>query len=205
MVFAHVVPGYFAAAKVTRGAATDWSRNQRIAIWVVALGATVLPDLDVMYNAFFRGFINHSTFWTHSVFVYLGIGMVAAILWFGFRWKFAAVLVGLIAFEGVGHIFLDVISHGSMLFYPVSVDFLGTAPRRVIVGGFWAYITDPIFLLEPFLIAIMLLHCIVTSHFSRNTKRVLIGATLGTLCAFVAGFLVFLPELQGAVLPLLKL
>lgn len=163
MLAAHLVPGYFAAVKSQSTWKPEWSKLRAI-LWVVALGSTVAPDLDVIYNALFRGFFNHSTLWTHSVFVYLGFGL----LWFTLRalkrFPYLRTLVGLITVGGLSHLLLDVIAHGTPLLYPVSIVVFGVAPERVVEGGIWAYLTDPVFLLEPLLFSIALVHWIYRRH-----------------------------------------
>ncbi len=73
MLLAHLVPGYFAAALTQPHWDPKWNTTRRVILWGVALGSTAIPDVDVVYNTTFRGFINHSTLWTHSIFVYLVI------------------------------------------------------------------------------------------------------------------------------------
>ena len=203
MLVAHLVPGYFAGVAAT-DKRTQWSDRQRILLWTVALGVTAVPDFDVIYNSFFRGFINHSTLWTHSIFVYLAVGLVWILLWFGTRWRFVTMLVGLVAFGGLSHLLLDALSHGSPMLYPLSWQLVGIAPRRVVIGGFWAYITDPIFLFEPFLLTLVVIHWTLTHNLPINGKRLIIACTAGGLVLFCICFLVLLPDLQGMVLPLMR-
>jgi hypothetical protein len=76
MLLAHLVPGYFAAVRSQATWYPQWSQNQRLALWVAALGSTVAPDLDVIYNFVFRGVFGHTILWTHSIFPYLGLAFV---------------------------------------------------------------------------------------------------------------------------------
>jgi len=76
MLIAHLVPGYFAADHSQKTWPAEWSNNQRRWLWTAALVSTFAPDMDVIYNALFRGFINHSWLWTHSLFLHLGVGLV---------------------------------------------------------------------------------------------------------------------------------
>ena len=149
MLIAHLAPGYFAVVKSQPSWNPGWNKNQRFLLWAVALGSTVAPDIDVIYNTFFQGFINHSTLWTHSLIPYLGIGLVWLILRDVKRWPFLQTLVGLIAVGGLSHLVLDVIAHGTPLVYPYSLIMIGLPPTRVVEGGIWAYLTDPIFIFEP--------------------------------------------------------
>jgi len=68
MLLAHLVPAYFACDRSEAHCNPEWSTNQRAVLWIAALGNTAAPDLDVMYNAVFRGFFGHTTLWTHSLF-----------------------------------------------------------------------------------------------------------------------------------------
>lgn len=86
MLLAHLVPGYFAAALTRTRWDPQWSLKRRALLWGVALGSTVLPDADVVYNAMFRGFINHSLLWTHSIFLYTAIGVLWFVLYRAHRW-----------------------------------------------------------------------------------------------------------------------
>lgn len=196
MLLAHLVPGYFAAALTEPHWDPSWDRTRRLALWGIALGATVIPDLDVVYNTFFRGFINHSTLWTHSILVYGVISMLWFALYIFKRAYYSQLVVGFIAIGGLSHLVLDILSHGTPLFYPASMWFVGIAPRRVIVGGFWAYITDPTFLLEPTLIALALAHFIWHRKFPRPVRVAGMVAVAVSWLAFTIVFLVRLPELQ---------
>ena len=149
MLIAHLVPGYLAAATVKFP--PDWNMTQRRLVWGVALGSTVFPDADVIYNAVFRGFVNHSWLWTHSLFVYVGIGMFWWVLRRLERWPYGRVLFGLISIGGLSHLVLDMIAHNTPLLYPFSMRTFGVAPASVVEGGIGAYLTNPVFLLEPLL------------------------------------------------------
>jgi hypothetical protein len=81
--------------------------------------------------------------------------------------------------------------------YPLSLQMFGAPSSRVLEGGLWAYLTDPIFLLEPFLITLAAGHWIVqygqaTPQFK---KRVLVGLA-GGLAVFTFAFLLLLPALR---------
>lgn len=120
MLAAHLVPGYFAVVATKPQWKPEWNRWQRRLLWSAAFASTVLPDIDVIYNAFFRGFINHSWLWTHSCFACAGLGLLWLCLKQKAEWQYAQILVGLIALGWLSHLVLDVISHGTPLFYPVS-------------------------------------------------------------------------------------
>ncbi|MBN2389635.1 MAG: metal-dependent hydrolase [Anaerolineae bacterium] len=204
MLIAHLVPGYFVAAKVKQNHVAEWNTAQQTLMWSVALGSSIAPDLDVVRNFLFRGFFNHSTLWTHSIFVYLGF----ALLWLGCRKSrklaYSAMLMGIIAVGGLSHLVLDLVAHGTPLFYPVSMIGFGIAPQRVVEGGVWAYLTDPIFLLEPLLIGIAVCHWICHRESVPLKIRKLLSIVVACgILAFALAFVVFLPGLQRAVLPFL--
>ena len=199
MLAAHLAPGYFAAVKSQSQWKPEWNREQRAVLWIVALGSTIAPDLDVVYNALFRGFFNHSTLWTHSIFVYLVICLGWWLLGRSKRWPYFHTLAGLVVAGGLSHLFLDVVSHGTPLFYPLSLHMVGAPPLRVLQGGFWGYITHPIFLAEPVLLALPVAHWIIRRGLSpRATKLALLGLVSGVI-VFSAIFLSLLPVLQSIV------
>ncbi|HXV42425.1 MAG TPA: metal-dependent hydrolase [Anaerolineae bacterium] len=175
MLGAHLVPGYFAAVKSKSQWNWEWSEPQRILLWTVALGSTVIPDLDVIYNTLFRGFINHSVLWTHSLFPHLCVGLCWWLLYRTGRWPYLQTLVGLMVTGGLSHLALDVIAHGTPLFYPISLTMVGAAPVRVVEGGFWTYVTDPIFLLEPLLLTLAAVHWILTGPDMKNSTQFVVS------------------------------
>jgi hypothetical protein len=158
MLIAHLVPGYLAATASSSTWSPEWTKEQRTLLWAAALGSTVLPDVDVIYNWLWRGFFNHSTLWTHSLWIYLGLGLMWLVLRAVNRGRYVRTLIGLAALGGLSHLALDVIAHGTPLFYPVSMLVFGIAPARVVEGGIRAYLTDLIALLEPLLIGGAVLH-----------------------------------------------
>ncbi|MBX3051836.1 MAG: hypothetical protein KF753_10205 [Caldilineaceae bacterium] len=196
MLVAHLVPGYFAGAKTAARQKAAWSPSQRLGIWAVALGSTVAPDSDVLYNALFRGFFNHTWLWTHSLFPYLGMGMGWLLLRLSGRWPRLQTLVGLASLGGLSHLALDVIAHSTPIFYPLSSVMVGAPSARVLAGGVVGYLTDPIFLCEPLLIALAAAHWVATRDFRPQTQRMwLLGIGGGTFL-LVALFLLLLPFVQ---------
>ncbi|MCB9076611.1 MAG: metal-dependent hydrolase [Anaerolineaceae bacterium] len=197
MLIAHLVPGYFAAVQSKSNWYPEWKRSQRIILWSVAIGSTVLPDLDVIYNALFRGFINHSILWTHSLFPYLGLGLVWLVLYHLKKWSYLQTIIGLVFVGGLSHLLLDIVAHGTPLMYPLSMTLFGYPPNRVVTGGFWAYVTDPIFLLEPLLISLLIWHWMLSqSKMCRELRLILVFGLLIGLILFSIVFLLFLPQLQ---------
>jgi len=137
MLAAHLVPGYFAATKSRSTWEPEWNSKQRTFLWAVALGSTVAPDLDVVRNVLLHRFINHSVLWTHSIFLYLGLGLLWLVLHVLKHWPYLKAAVGLITVGGLSHLILDIVAHGTPLLYPVSVDpnFRPRRSRKVILAA----------------------------------------------------------------------
>jgi hypothetical protein len=204
MLAAHLVPGYFVTEQSQSAWKPEWTPRQKALLWVVGLGSTIVPDLDVIYNAVFRGFINHSLLWTHSVFVYMALGFLY-ILPVLKRWPYLRMVLGLITAGGLSHIALDIVGHGTPLLYPFSMIFVGVAPTRVVEGGIWAYLTGPLFLVEPFLLSLAVIHWAWKLPKSNRFRAMVIFTTVVGLIAFVASFLILLPQLQSIVEPMIGL
>lgn len=193
MFGAHFVPGYFAAVGSKPLWQPEWTTPQRAVLWGAAVGSTVMPDFDVIYNILFRGFLNHSVLWTHSIFMPLGFLIVALLLWRNPYWR---LLFGLIAFGWASHLVLDVIAHGTPLLYPLSMWMAGDPPPRVVMGGWRAYITDPIFLFEPLLFAIAGVHWFATIGLPRRVRVIGVLVCVNLFIVFMVVFLILLPRLQ---------
>jgi membrane-bound metal-dependent hydrolase YbcI (DUF457 family) len=199
LLIAHVVPGYFAAAHLQTPWEQVWSKRQRTVLWAVALISTVAPDFDTLYNGFFRDYVGHSLPWTHSIFVYLSAVLLWWLLGRTRRWPYLRTLVGLVAIGGLSHLFLDVVSHGTRLLYPVSSVFIGAPSPRVSEGGYLEYLTDPIFLAEPLLLAAAAAHWIIHRRLApRITRWALVGLA-SVVIVFSADYLLWLPTLQRMV------
>ena len=199
MLIAHLVPGYFAAIKSQQNWSPDWNRSQHTLLWAVAIGSTVAPDVDVIYNTLFRGFVNHSTLWTHSLIPYLGIGLLWWLLRHTKKWPFLRTLVGFIVIGGLSHLILDVIAHGTPLLYPISLKMFGMPPARVVEGGIWAYLTGPIFLLEPLALTLLFCHWINNQNLTPRVRTVALALIVVSFIFFAIAFLWFLPDMQEAV------
>jgi hypothetical protein len=168
-------------------------------LWAAALGSTVAPDLDVVYNALFRGFVNHSMLWTHSLFLYLAIGLGWSTLCYVKRWPYLKLLVGLITFGGLSHLLLDAIGHRTPLLFPFSMRMFGVAPKRVVDGGLSAYLTDPVFLLEPLAFLVAFVHWTLNGNEKRSVRAVVLSLAVVVVLCFCAIFLLVLPRLQSVV------
>ncbi|MBI5305118.1 MAG: hypothetical protein HY868_23505 [Chloroflexi bacterium] len=200
MLAAHLVPGYFAAVHSQSQWHPEWSHNRRVALWSAAIFSTFAPDLDVIYNGLFRGFFNHSTLWTHSIFVHSAIVLGWLLLRRIGRWHYFQTLVGLAAIGGVSHLLLDVIAHGTTLLYPLSLRvFVAPFAVRVLEGGFLAYVTDPIFLAEPILSTLALAHWIAQRRIAPRFKNAILVGLVGGLAVFTVAFLLMIPTLQNIV------
>ena len=199
MLAAHLVPGYFAAARSQSTWEPEWNSKQRALLWAVALGSTVAPDFDVMRNVLLHRFFNHSVLWTHSIFLYLGLGLLWLVLHILKRRPYLETAVGLITVGGLSHLTLDVVAHGTPLLHPFSMMMFGIAPARVVEGGFWAYVTDPIFLLEPLLIGVAIMHWVHRQNVERRFERLILATTISGLVLFSVAFALLLPNLQSAV------
>lgn len=186
MLVAHLVPGYFAVVQSQPRWRSGWSAGQRTLLWAVALGSTIAPDLDVIYNVLFRGFINHSVLWTHSLLTHLIILLAWGVLQRIGRWPFLQTMMRLITIGGLSHLLLDVIVHGTPLLYPFSMTMFGIPPTRVVEGGFWAYLTDPIFLFEPCLLTLAATHWVKHHLRDQRTQRSTLVFLGFYYCLFVA-------------------
>jgi hypothetical protein len=199
LLAAHLVPGYFAAVAWRSQWRADWNNRQRGILWISVLTATFAPDLDVIYNLLFRGFFGHTTLWTHSIFNYLGIVACWLLLRSSGRWPYLQALVGLTALGGLSHLAMDVVSHGTPLFYPFSLDLIGLPSTRVLKGGLWGYLTDPIFLLEPVLVTTAAVHWVVSRDPEPRMKTLALRGLLAALIVFSGAFLLLLPTLHSIV------
>lgn len=194
MLVAHLVPGYFAAVRSRAPWRPEWSRNQRLALWIAALGSTAAPDLDVMYNVVFRGFFGHTILWTHSLYPYLGLVVIWWVIRQTGRWAYLRTMIELIAIGGFSHLLLDVVAHGTPLLYPVSLQLFGSSSLRELERGLWTYLTDPVFLLEPLLIGLALVHWISYKLKAKpKTKKAALFGLAGVWVGLLTAYLVLFP------------
>jgi hypothetical protein len=196
MLIVHLVPGYFAAVKSQPGWKPEWHQNQRTVLWVAALGSTILPDVDVVYNVLFRSFFNHSILWTHSLIPHLGVGGLWLVLRSLKRWPYMQTFIGLVAVGGLSQLDLDVIAHGTPLLYPFSLMMFGLPSARVVEGGVWAYLTDPIFLVEPLGLTLCACHWILKRNIAPRVRTIILTALWTGLVIFTGAFLWWLDDIQ---------
>ncbi|MFZ1770922.1 MAG: hypothetical protein WAU00_17075 [Caldilinea sp.] len=197
MLLTHLVPGYFLAQSAQTRYPTEVRRWRRGLMWATAFTFTVLPDSDVIYNIVWRGFANHSWLWAHSLFGYLGLLALGMGLRGLRRLPFCSLLLMLAGGAGLSHLLLDVIAHGTPLFYPFSRAMIGFPPPRVVEGGLWAYLTDPIFLLEPLLFGLAALHWLVRKAMPRRRKRIALATLSIMLLLVFISYWAWLPVLQN--------
>ena len=199
MLAAHWVPGYFAAALSQPKWRPEWSPLRRTILWIAAMGSAVAPDLDAIYNTLFHGSVYHSTLWTHSVFPHAVVALGWLLLAGYGRWPYLQALVGLMAVGGWSHLLLDVVSHGTPLLFPLSFLMFGAPSLRVLEGGVLAYVTDPIFLVEPLLLGLAAAHFVTCRCATGAAKRLATVVFVFGIATFTAGFLLSLPALQALV------
>ncbi len=123
MLFAHLVPGYFAAAHAARR--RDRGPAGRRLLWAAVLRGTVAPDLDVIYNVLSHSVFHHTTLWTHSLLVYIPLAAGWWLLARMRRWPYLTTLAAPALLGGASHLFLDVASHGTPLLYPFTLTMFG--------------------------------------------------------------------------------
>lgn len=196
MLVAHVVPGYCIAAHTVQGNQRRWSPAQQALVWLVGLGAAIAPDADIIYNALLHGFIKHSILWPHSVFPYLGLLGI----WLVGRAKradsYLLALLGVFIAGNLSHLLLDAISHGTPLLYPLTLHMFGAPSTRILYGGARAYLTDPLFLLEPALLSAAAVHWLAHHVDDRRLLRLAQGLVVALWLVFCSAFLAFLPALR---------
>ena len=195
MMFAHIVPGYFAAAVSDRP--RYWTPLERAGLWGTAVVSCILPDIDVIYNIVVRGYANHAVLITHSIFPYLALGSVWLFLVLINRLPYIRLLFGLVAFGGLSHIALDVIAHSTPLFYPFSTRMIGNPPDSIFYGGVPVYLRHPLFLIEPFLLMLMVCHWIFTRDLAPCIKWRLEGFVVGSWFGLTLGYVLWLYNFQS--------
>jgi len=199
MLIAHLVPGYFNAIRSQRHWDKNWTPTQQRILWSVAFAGTFIPDTDVIFNIVFRGFANHSTLLTHSLFPVLIFIFTWGICKYVLHKHYLSTLFSLLAVSWLSHLLLDALVHKTPLFYPLSSAMIGYAPTRVYKGGLWYYLTDPIFLLEPFLISVGVGHWAYRRIADTNSQRIFIALLAGINLILATVFMLLLPYMQNLV------
>ena len=154
MLIGHLAPFGPIAAAVERRWDPEWPRWTRKLPWAAALAGCVFPDFDVIANTLFNGVLHHLYHLPHSIFPYLAVLIFGILL---IRWHRAR-LVGwtVLAFAlgTLSHLLLDVVSHGTVLFYPLWNGLVGWTFARLDERVLVSYLHSPNFWLEPFVILI---------------------------------------------------
>ena len=197
MLIAHLVPGYFNAVASQYHWDQDWTSKQRRILWTVAFASTFLPDIDVIFNITVRGIFNHSTLLTHSLFPVLIFTMAWGVCKYSLRRHYLSTIWALLAMSWLSHVLLDALVHKTPLLYLLSSEMFGYAPLRVYAGGFWYYLTDPIFLLEPLLIMVGVGHWLSQRIIDIKTRRVVLSCFVALYLISATIFILFLPHLQS--------
>ena len=152
MLIGHLAPVGPIAAAVERHWCPEWPRWTRKLPWVAALAGCIFPDFDVIANTLFNGVLHHLYYFPHSIFPYLPVLILGILLVRGRRTRPAGLITLAFVMGVFSHLFLDVVSHGTVLFYPLWNGLVGwTFPHldeRVIVS----YLHSPNFWLEPLVI-----------------------------------------------------
>lgn len=152
MLIGHLAPVGPIAAAVERRWRPEWPCWTRKLPWVAALAGCVFPDLDVIANTLFNGVLHHLYYFPHSIFPYLPVLILGMLLIHKRRARLAGLTVLAFVLGVLSHLFLDIVSHGTVLFYPLWNGLVGwTFPRldeRILVS----YLHSPNFWLEPLVI-----------------------------------------------------
>jgi hypothetical protein len=152
MLIGHLAPVGPIAAAVERHWRPEWPCWTRKLPWAAALVGCVLPDFDVVVNVLFTGVLHHLYYLPHSIFPYLAIFVLGVML---VRWRRARLAGWVVLALGMGalsHLSLDVISHGTVLFYPLWNGLVGWTFSRLDGRILVSYLHSPNFWLEPVVI-----------------------------------------------------
>ncbi len=144
MIIGHLAPiGPIAAAAERRcRRQLEQARWLRLVLWGAALGGSIFPDLDIIVNLLFRGAPHHLFYLPHSLLLYLPLLPLG---WALTRWRHRSWIGWAILTFASGvftHLLLDVISHGTVLLYPLWKGLVGWAyppVNRLTLGIFVDY------------------------------------------------------------------
>ncbi len=134
----------------------------RACLWSASFLGCVFPDADVIASLLFRGTFGHQVLWTHSIFGPLAVLLAGLLFTKYIRTSWIGTALNLFAAGWLSHIILDLLVHGTPLFYPLSMTGFELAPKSIVEGGLKAYLKHPLFLLEPLLIAGTFVHLLMT-------------------------------------------
>lgn len=152
MLIGHLAPVGPIAFAVERRWRPEWPRWTRKLPWAAALAGCVFPDFDVIVNTLFNGVLHHLYYLPHSIFPYLPVLFFGILLIRWRRTRLAGYTVLAFSLGALSHLLLDVISHGTVLFYPLWNGLVGWTFPRLDERVFVSYLHSPNFWLEPFVI-----------------------------------------------------
>jgi hypothetical protein len=152
MLIGHLAPVGPIAAAVERRWRPEWPRWTRKLPWAATLTGCVLPDLDVIANTLFNGVLHHLYYFPHSIFPYLPVLVLGILLLRRQRTRLAGLTVLAFVLGALSHLLLDVISHGTVLFYPLWNGLVGWTFPRLDEHILVSYFHSPNFWLEPLVI-----------------------------------------------------
>jgi hypothetical protein len=117
--------------------------------WAAALAGCVFPDLDIIANVMLSGNLWHLFYLPHSVLPYLPLLALGWLLVRGRRTRMAGLTLLAFGAGVLSHLFLDAISHGVLLLYPLTNRVFGwTYPPQAGLSVQMAYLCSPNVLLE---------------------------------------------------------
>ena len=165
----------------------EWPRWTRTLPWAAALAGSIFPDLDVIANILLTGTVHHLYYWPHSVLLYLpllALGL-AFVCWR--RTRLAGALALTFWSSIAAHLLLDTVSHGTLLFYPLSWRVVGwtfpPAGKTMLIS----YLRSPNFWLEPGVIGLAAVWWLRRGRRAQGRER-----------RVVAGYLTALPRHEGS-------
>ena len=187
MLVGHLAPVGPIAAAAERRWRPEWPHWTRALPWAAALAGSVFPDLDVIANILLTGTFHHLYYWPHSILSYLpllALGL-ALVCWRRTRWAGALLLT--FGSSIVAHLLLDTVSHGTLLFYPLSWKVVGWTFPPAGETMLISYLRSPNFWLEPGVIGLAVVWWLKRISSLRGRRR-----------RMVAGYLSALPRHEGS-------
>jgi hypothetical protein len=120
-----------------------------VLVWAAALAGSIFPDLDVIANVLLTGNCHHLYYLPHSILPYLPL---LALGWLLSRRRGTRLAGWVVLTFGIGilvHLLLDTVSHGTLLFYPLSRRMVGWTFPRAGETMLVSYLHSLNFWLEP--------------------------------------------------------
>ena len=118
MLVGHLAPiGAIATAAQHRWP-THSPRWTRALPWLAAGLGAIFPDLDIIVNLLLTGRFYHLYYFPHSLFVYLPILILGILLLRAPRARWVGLTLLTLCAGVFSHLLLDVVSHGTPLFFP---------------------------------------------------------------------------------------